>query len=117
MDEIQQQLKSMPCWTLTPEEDHRRRCLSRSFVAKNFEAALDALNAFGAIAEREGHHPDFHLTSYRNVEVVLYTHSLNGLTQNDFALARMFDYEVDVEYSPKWLREHPEVNKEGIHQE
>jgi len=30
------------------------------------------------IAEGEGHHPDFHLTSYRNVRVVVYTHAILG---------------------------------------
>jgi pterin-4a-carbinolamine dehydratase len=32
--------------------------MTRSFTAHNLQSALDALNAFGAIAEREGHHPD-----------------------------------------------------------
>ena len=30
------------------------------------------------IAEGEGHHPDVHLTSYRNVRVVVYTHAILG---------------------------------------
>lgn len=65
----------------------------------------------GAIAEREGHHPDFHLTSYRDVEIVLFTHKVQGITANDLQLARMLDEEVNVVYSPKWLRENPEANK------
>jgi pterin-4a-carbinolamine dehydratase len=83
--------------------------LNRKFTAKNFQAALDAINAMGAIAEREGHHPNFHLTNYRDVEVEIWTHSLNGLTRNDFVLADMISSEVKIEYSPKWLREHPDA--------
>jgi pterin-4a-carbinolamine dehydratase len=54
------------------------------------------------------HHPDLHLTGYRNVEVVLYTHSVGGVTENDLIMAGLID-EVKVAYSPKWLKEHPEA--------
>ena len=83
--------------------------LTQVFVAKDFQAALDAINAMGVVAEREGHHPDFHLTNYREVKVVLYTHSLNGLTRNDFLLARMLNDEVSIRFSPKWLRANPDA--------
>jgi pterin-4a-carbinolamine dehydratase len=33
--------------------------LSRKFTAKNFQAAMNYFNQTAAIAEREGHHPDF----------------------------------------------------------
>lgn len=102
-ESVQAKLAQLPLWKLVDGK------LSMQFVAKNFEAALDALNAFGAIAERESHHPDLHLTSYRNVEVILYTHKLGGITEADIALASMIQSEVKVEYSPKWLREHPEA--------
>jgi len=32
--------------------------ISRIFVAKNFQAAMDYMNNVAKIAEREGHHPD-----------------------------------------------------------
>ena len=38
------------------------------------------------IAEDEGHHPDIKI-SYRDVEVVLYTHVIDGLHENDFIVA------------------------------
>ena len=44
------------------------------FTAKNFQAAMDALQAMGTIAERENHHPDFHLTNYRDVRIEIFTH-------------------------------------------
>lgn len=77
--------------------------ISRSFVAKDFSSALTALNDIGNIAEREGHHPDLHLTSYREVVIVLYTHSVRGVTGNDIVLAKMIDAEVKIDYSPEWL--------------
>ena len=55
------------------------------------------------------HHPDLHITGYRNVEVVLWTHAVGGLTENDLIMAELIDQGVKVAYSPKWLREHPEA--------
>ena len=52
------------------------------------------------------HHPDLHLTGYRNVEVVLFTHSIGGVTENDLIMAEEID-KIPVAYSPKWLKEHP----------
>ena len=66
--------------------------------------------AIGRIAERENHHPDMHLTGYRDVEIVLFTHSLEGISANDIALAKMIDTEVTFVYSPQWLRNHPEAH-------
>ena len=83
--------------------------LCRKFTAKDFQSALNAINDIGVIAERENHHPDLHLTSYRDVEIVIYTHSLKGLTRNDFMLAEMIDEEVKVNYSPKWLKDNPDA--------
>jgi 4a-hydroxytetrahydrobiopterin dehydratase len=44
--------------------------LVRRFVAKSFAAAMEFMQLVGNVAEELGHHPDMHLTSYRNVEVV-----------------------------------------------
>lgn len=77
-------------------------------MARNFQAALNAMNAFGAIAEEQGHHPDLLLTNYRHVEVVLWTHSVGGITENDLVLAQLFDEKVKIDYSPKWLKDNHE---------
>lgn len=111
---IKEQLsKTLPMWKLQ-ESPAGIFSISRTFTAKNFQAALDSINNMGSIAEREGHHPDFHLTSYRNIEVILFTHKLGGVTENDLLLAKMLDEEVNVVYSPKWLKEHPEANKLNV---
>lgn len=107
---------SLKMWKLKPLENKsddgsEQHAISRSFTARNFQCALDAINAIGVIAERENHHPDLHLTGYRNVEIVLYTHSLGGLSINDIELAKEIDT-VKVEYSPKWLKSHPEAKRE-----
>lgn len=112
-DVVQSKLQStLPLWTLAFEQSQDADDLSsydvltRTFVAKNFQAAMDAINAMGVIAERESHHPDFHLTNYRNVKIVVWTHTLKGITENDLTLAALLD-EVEIQCSPKWLKAHP----------
>jgi len=107
LEEVKKELESLPLWCL--EERGGIPCLLRHYVCKNFQAALDSINAVGAIAERESHHPDLHLDKYREVEIVLWTHKLGGITTNDLKLAKVLDDEVEVSYSPKWLKEHPEA--------
>lgn len=86
------------------------KSIHRSFVCRNFKAAIQYINQVAEVAEREDiqHHPDVHLTNYRNIEIVLFTHAADGLTLYDFKLARAVD-SVYIDYSPKWLKEHPEI--------
>ena len=107
-EQIESELTNMKLWQLSDDKTK----LIRNYTARNFQAAMDSLNAIGVIAERENHHPDMHLTSYRTVEIVLFTHSLGGISLNDIALAKMIDEEVSINYSPKWLKENPEARKE-----
>jgi len=58
---------------------------------KDFRAALAWVNRVGMLAEEEGHHPDFHIRSWNQVELVLWTHAVGGLSVNDFVLARKID--------------------------
>ena len=72
-------------WTM-PNEHH----LEKEYRFKDFREALDFVNRLGEIAEREGHHPDIYLT-WGKVKVTLWTHSVGGLTENDFILAAKAD--------------------------
>ena len=46
----------------------------------------DVHQRVGALAEAEGHHPDLEL-AWGRVGVALWTHSVGGLSENDFILA------------------------------
>ncbi|MEK7176902.1 MAG: 4a-hydroxytetrahydrobiopterin dehydratase [Patescibacteria group bacterium] len=61
--------------------------LERIFTFKDFKEALEFVNKVGEIAEREGHHPNITLFDYKKVKLELYTHSIGGLSENDFILA------------------------------
>ena len=67
--------------------------------------AIEFFDGVAKVAEAEGHHPDLHLTSFRNVSVTVSTHAVGGLTRPDIILAAKIDA-VPVDYSPRWLREH-----------
>ena len=60
--------------------------LEKEFYFKDFKGALAFTNKIGAVAEKEGHHPDI-LLGWGKVKVTIFTHSINGLTESDFILA------------------------------
>jgi 4a-hydroxytetrahydrobiopterin dehydratase len=64
--------------------------LARTFRFPDFQKALDFVNKIGAIAEKQGHHPDLNL-SWGKVEVETWTHDAGGLTEQDFLLASKID--------------------------
>jgi 4a-hydroxytetrahydrobiopterin dehydratase len=85
-EQVREHLRAVPDWKLTGDGHIRRE-----WRVKDFPVALDFFNRVGRIAEEEDHHPDLHLTGYRNVAVELSTHAVNGLTDNDFILAAKID--------------------------
>jgi 4a-hydroxytetrahydrobiopterin dehydratase len=86
-EEVRRFLASMPDWKLTV--DNKR--IRREWRVKGFQAGLDFFNRVCKLAEEEGHHPDLHLTAYRNVAIEIWTHAINGLSENDFILAAKID--------------------------
>jgi 4a-hydroxytetrahydrobiopterin dehydratase len=86
-DQVKDYLGATPHWKLTADGKRIRR----QWSVKDFATALDFFNRVGLIAEAEDHHPDLHLSGYRNVAVELSTHALGGLSENDFILAAKID--------------------------
>ena len=68
-------------WALI--DDHH---IEKAFRFPDFSWALAFVNAIGAIAGEQNHHPDIHLT-WGAVTVTLWTHKIDGLTESDFILA------------------------------
>jgi 4a-hydroxytetrahydrobiopterin dehydratase len=77
---------SVPRWALSIEPPR----LSREFTFKNFVRAMKFVNRVADLAEEEGHHPDFHV-HWNRVELVLWTHDIGGLSENDFIVAAKID--------------------------
>ncbi|MCF7833867.1 MAG: 4a-hydroxytetrahydrobiopterin dehydratase [Candidatus Pacebacteria bacterium] len=64
--------------------------ISKEFVFKDFIGAINFVERVADLAEEEGHHPDIHVY-YNKVVIELWTHSVGGLTENDFILAVKID--------------------------
>jgi 4a-hydroxytetrahydrobiopterin dehydratase len=60
--------------------------LSKKYTFDNFVEAMDFAREITIIAESEGHHPDLHI-GWGYCAVELWTHAVNGLTENDFIVA------------------------------
>jgi len=63
----------------------------REIVAANFIAAVGIINSIAILAEKHDHHPDILLYGWNKVRITLTTHAQNGITQNDFKLAKEID--------------------------
>ena len=81
--EAEQYLKQTPGWQM----DAAAKLIFKEFKTKNFLAAVEFIKKIAVVAEAENHHPDIHLTGYRNLRVDLSTHAIGGLSENDFILA------------------------------
>lgn len=81
---VSELLKQVPEWSL--KEGH----LYKKFKFKDFVEAIKFVNSVAEIAEQEGHHPDF-AVHYNKVEMEIWTHAVNGLSENDFILAAKID--------------------------
>jgi 4a-hydroxytetrahydrobiopterin dehydratase len=64
--------------------------LAKAFKFPDFRAALTFVNKVGELAEEQGHHPDIYL-AWGKVEITIWTHKIDGLTESDFILAAKID--------------------------
>jgi 4a-hydroxytetrahydrobiopterin dehydratase len=73
-------------WSLS--EDGQR--ISRCFRFKDYYQTIAFVNALAWIAHREDHHPDLEV-GYNRCVVNYSTHSVGGLSANDFICAARID--------------------------
>jgi 4a-hydroxytetrahydrobiopterin dehydratase len=83
--EIEKYRAEIPEWNVVNEHH-----LERVFSFPDFRTALEFVNRVGELAEEQGHHPDL-LLSWGRVEVRIWTHKVDGLTESDFILAAKID--------------------------
>lgn len=81
-DRARELARDVPGWTLVPGEPK----LQREFTFPDFVKAMKFVSTVADIAEKEGHHPDIHI-HYDQVTLVLWTHAIGGLSENDFIVA------------------------------
>lgn len=79
-----------PHWSLS---DGGKRLIAK-FEFKNYYHTTAFVNALVYVAHREDHHPDVRF-GYKTCEVEWWTHTVNGLTENDFICAAKVDALLD----------------------
>ncbi len=81
-------LRALPGWVLA------NGSIQKEFRFSSYLAGLEFACAVGRTAEQQDHHPDI-LIRWRRVRLVLSTHSIQGLSKNDFIMAA----KSELEYS------------------
>jgi Pterin-4a-carbinolamine dehydratase len=75
-----------PAWRISEDG----KSLRRAFGFKDFYRTMAFVNAVAYIANAEDHHPDFE-AGYNYCRMEFSTHSVGGLSRNDFICAAKID--------------------------
>lgn len=82
--EIQRLLGELDGWS------HRDGAIGKTFHFPSYGETMAFVNAVAWIAQREDHHPDLEV-GYDRCRVTYRTHTLRGLSENDFICAAKVD--------------------------
>ncbi|MBI4055137.1 MAG: 4a-hydroxytetrahydrobiopterin dehydratase [Elusimicrobia bacterium] len=83
--EIKPLLDQLDGWNL-----NGRGRLEKSYTFKNFREGFEFVKQVGEMAEDQGHHPDIFL-AWGKVNLEVWTHKINGLTESDFIFSAKAD--------------------------
>jgi 4a-hydroxytetrahydrobiopterin dehydratase len=78
---------TLSAWTFSEER------LRRELTFVDFRAAFAFMTRVAAVAEEQGHHPDW-TNVYNRVSIALWTHDAGGITAQDLRLARSIEAQV-----------------------
>src|SRR6476660_7374909 len=88
-DEIRPLVAQVDQWKVV--KNHH---IEKDFKFPDFKTALQFVVRIGVIAEEQKHHPDIYL-AWGKVEVKIWTHKIDGLTESDLILAARSDDATD----------------------
>jgi|TARA_B100001079_G_scaffold189535_1_gene163476 4a-hydroxytetrahydrobiopterin dehydratase len=94
LSEIHKYQKKVDGWEVKPNEK-KIYYLEKNFKFKNFLESQNFVNKVGIISENEGHHPDIAF-GWGYVKIIITTHAIEGLSENDFILAAKIDQIFNV---------------------
>ena len=78
---IDEMMRSLPGWT-----NDGGKAIRKTYAFKDFHKTMDFVNRVADIAHAQDHHPDM-AVSYNKCAVTFSTHSVGGLSENDFISA------------------------------
>ena len=94
VSEIHKYQKKVDGWDVIKNEKNIY-FLEKKFKFKDFLESQNFVNLVGTISEEEGHHPDISF-GWGYAKVIITTHAIEGLSENDFILAAKIDKRVNV---------------------
>ena len=77
-------LSQMPGWELVDGK------IVKTFTFKNYYETMAFVNASAWVSHQEDHHPNLEV-GYKTCKVIYFTHSIKGLSENDFICAAKLD--------------------------
>ena len=83
--EVTRLLAALPGWAL-----EAGGAIGKAFKFQNYHETMAFVNAVAWVAHREDHHPDL-AVGYNRCTVRYSTHSVGGLSENDFICAAKVD--------------------------
>jgi len=83
--EAQKLMKGLEGWVLKDEH------LFKEYTLEDFVAIMVLVNQVADLAEEEGHHPDLNIHGWNSLTITLFTHAIDGLSENDFIVAAKID--------------------------
>ena len=75
--------------------DTGNRCINHNFAFENFYQTMAFANVVAQIAHQQDHHPQLSI-SYNRCEVSYSTHSVGGLSLNDFICAARINAAIQL---------------------
>ena len=100
-DQVNQFMREMKMWEahFFNNDLSKVEKISRKFQCRNFQSALEAVNTIGLLAENSGYRLDLHVTSYHDVEIIMYTKGTEGVvTLDDIELVKAMEAEITTNY-------------------
>jgi len=94
VSEIHKYQKKVDGWSVK-ENQKKIYFLEKKFKFKNFINSQNFINKVSEISEKENHHPDIHF-GWGYATIVITTHAIEGLSENDFILAAKIDQIINV---------------------
>ncbi len=83
--EINVLIKQLNGWYV---EDNKK--LKKEYVFSTYVDAINFVNSVAKLAEEEQHHPYIHI-NFKKILVIMFTHKIDGLHENDFIMASKCD--------------------------
>ncbi len=85
ISEIHKYQKKVDGWDVKKDEK-KNYFLEKNFLFKNFINSQKFIMEVGKISENENHHPDISF-GWGYAKIMITTHAIKGLSENDFILA------------------------------